>query len=93
MSSKPTPSQIKDYLVKAEVPEEKHQVAMDCLAEAYINSRGLTWAKWKVRLFKARIGYEIDNLWNGKEQAWYPIAGHELKAPLTWSVLPSFSKD
>ena len=37
---------------------------------------------------KARIGYEIDNLWNGTEQAWYPIAGHELRAPLTWSVLP-----
>ena len=37
---------------------------------------------------EARIGYEIDNLWNGKEQAWYPIAGHELRAPLTWPVLP-----
>ena len=37
---------------------------------------------------KARIGYEIDNLWNGTEQAWYPISGHELRAPLTWSVLP-----
>lgn len=37
---------------------------------------------------KARIGYEIDNLWNGKEQAWYPIAGHELRAPVSWSVMP-----
>lgn len=37
---------------------------------------------------EARIGYEIDNLWNGTEQAWYPIPGHELRAPLTWSVLP-----
>ena len=37
---------------------------------------------------EARIGYEIDNLWNGTEQAWYPIAGHELRAPLTWSALP-----
>ena len=33
-------------------------------------------------------GNEIDNLWNGTEQAWYPIAGHELRAPLTWSALP-----
>ena len=37
---------------------------------------------------EARIGYEIDNLWNGAEQAWYPIPGYELKAPLTRSVLP-----
>ena len=40
---------------------------------------------------EARIGYEIDNLWNGAEQAWYPIPGYELKAPLTWSVLPGRS--
>ena len=31
---------------------------------------------------------EADKLWNGTEQAWYPISGHELRAPLTWSVLP-----
>lgn len=31
---------------------------------------------------------EIDNLWNRTEQAWCPIAGHDLRAALTWSVLP-----
>lgn len=35
-----------------------------------------------------RIGYELSNLWNGEEQAWYPIPGYELKAPLTWSIIP-----
>jgi len=39
---------------------------------------------------KTRIGYEITNVWNAQgELAWYPIVGHTLKAPVTWSVLPS----
>ncbi len=40
-----------------------------------------------------RIGYEITNVWNESSglQAWYPIAGHILKAPVTWSVLPKWS--
>jgi hypothetical protein len=40
-----------------------------------------------------RVGYEITNVWNEStgEQAWYPIAGHDLKAPVTWSVLPKWS--
>lgn len=39
-----------------------------------------------------RIGFEIDNVFSGiyAQQAWYPIEGYELKAPVTWSVLPSF---
>ena len=37
---------------------------------------------------RVRVGFEIDNLFQGGVQAWYPIAGHELRAPLTWSVLP-----
>lgn len=38
---------------------------------------------------KKRIGFEITNVWNEKEnlQAWYPIKDHVLKAPVTWSVL------
>ena len=30
-----------------------------------------------------RVGYEVDNARN-----WQPIAGYQLRAPLTWSVLP-----
>lgn len=67
-------------LTTAGVPEALHAQAIACLAEA---------DKWLgVIPVKVRIGYEIDNLWNGTEQAWYPIAGHNLRAPLTWSVLP-----
>lgn len=40
---------------------------------------------------KTRRGFEIDNLFTPSgEQAWYPIAGHELRAPATWSVLPAW---
>lgn len=37
---------------------------------------------------RVRIGYEIDNLFQNGVQAWYPIAGHDMRAPVTWSVLP-----
>jgi hypothetical protein len=39
-----------------------------------------------------RVGYEIDNTWSRKydTQAWFPIKGYTLKAPVTWSVKPSF---
>jgi hypothetical protein len=42
---------------------------------------------------KTRIGYEITNVWNEANnlQAWYPIPGYDLKAPVTWSILPSRS--
>lgn len=41
---------------------------------------------------KTRIGFEINNVWNEGQniQAWYPIPGYELKAPVTWSNLPTF---
>ena len=39
-----------------------------------------------------RIGYEITNVWRESNglQAWYPIPGYDLKAPVTWSVLPKW---
>jgi len=38
---------------------------------------------------RVRLGYEIDNVVRDDgTQLWYPIPGHELRAPLTWSVLP-----
>ncbi len=37
-----------------------------------------------------RIGYEISNLWRESDgaQLWFPIPGKDLRAPVTWSVLP-----
>ena len=39
-----------------------------------------------------RVGFEIDNVFSGiyAPQAWYPIADHELHAPVTWSTVPRF---
>lgn len=39
-----------------------------------------------------RLGYEISNVWHepSGQQAWWPIAGHDLRAPVTWSVLPTW---
>lgn len=39
-----------------------------------------------------RVGYEISNVWHepSGQQAWWPIAGHDLRAPVTWSVLPTW---
>ena len=39
-------------------------------------------------LVPIHIGYEIDNLWRAEDdvQLWYPIPGHDLRAPLTWSL-------
>lgn len=38
---------------------------------------------------KVRVGYEIDNVVRDDgTQLWYPIPGAELRAPVTWSVLP-----
>lgn len=44
---------ITNYLTYAGVPTELHAQAITCLREADRASDGLTWAKWKVRLFKA----------------------------------------
>ncbi|WP_313329471.1 hypothetical protein [Comamonas sp.] len=35
-----------------------------------------------------RVGYEIDNVFRDGVQQWYPIPGFDLRAPLTYSVLP-----
>ncbi|QMV74135.1 hypothetical protein HS961_15525 [Comamonas piscis] len=35
-----------------------------------------------------RVGYEIDNVFRDGVQQWYPIPGYDLRAPLTYSVLP-----
>ncbi|MBV7427269.1 MULTISPECIES: hypothetical protein [unclassified Acidovorax] len=41
---------------------------------------------------RVRVGYEVSNVWSEAKQvqAWYPIAGHDLRAPVTWSVLPAW---
>ena len=41
---------------------------------------------------RRRVGYEIDNITKGPgtPQLWYPLPGYELRAPLTWSVLPKW---
>jgi len=40
---------------------------------------------------RVRVGYELSNVWSEAKgvQAWYPITGHDLRAPVTWSVLPA----
>lgn len=37
-----------------------------------------------------RVGYEISNLWRESDgaQLWFPIPGHDLRAPVSWSVMP-----
>ena len=38
---------------------------------------------------RVRIGYEIDNVMRDDgTQLWFPIPGHDLRAPITWSVIP-----
>lgn len=38
---------------------------------------------------RVRIGYEIDNVMRDDgTKLWYPISGHDLRAPITWSVIP-----
>lgn len=39
---------------------------------------------------KVRVGFEIDNVWRADDgiQNWYPLPGYELRAPVTWSVIP-----
>lgn len=40
----------------------------------------------------SRHGYEIDNLQVAGGQAWYPVAGHDLRAPVTWSTVPRWGQ-
>lgn len=51
----------------------------------------------KIKLFgfipcNLRVGFEIDNVFSGdySPQMWFPVDGYELKAPVTWSIIPSF---
>lgn len=40
-----------------------------------------------------RLGYEIDNTITPQfERAWYPIHGHQLRAPVVWSIVPRIKK-
>ncbi|GAD20974.1 hypothetical protein [Acidovorax sp. MR-S7] len=41
---------------------------------------------------KTRKGFEVDNVFSGPvtPQMWFPIPGYELRAPVTWSVLPQW---
>lgn len=48
-----SPKQITQYLTLCQVPEGLHAQAIDCMAEADRRSTGLTWAKWRTRLFRA----------------------------------------
>lgn len=52
------------------------------LQKKFIGNFGLTY----------RFGYEIGNIWwihgGPPRQGWFPIDGYDLKAPVTWSVLP-----
>lgn len=48
-----SPKQITQYLTLCQVPEGLHAQAIDCMAEADKRSAGLTWAKWRTRLFRA----------------------------------------
>lgn len=45
-------------------------------------------------VLRTRAGFEVDNVFcaPGNAQAWYPIDGHDLRAPATWSVLPGKSE-
>lgn len=43
---------------------------------------------------EGRYGFEVDNVFTGfgGTQGWFPIAGHELRAPATWSTIPRWVK-
>lgn len=50
-------------------------------------------ASWKLIgsiNINTRIGFEVDNVFDPvkRVQLWYPIEGCELRAPVTWSILP-----
>lgn len=40
--------------------------------------------------FKGRFGFEVDNIFWLTGQGWWPIPGAELRAPVTWSLLPQW---
>lgn len=47
---------------------------------------------WGFIPVKVRVGYEIDNLFDTRtnQQMRYALDGEQLKAPVTWSILPDF---
>lgn len=49
---------------------------------------------YKRLYLEGRIGFEVDNVMGGPlaPQLWYPIPGYELRAPVTWSILPRIAK-
>lgn len=61
-----------------------------------VTRNGKVWQiEARTRLFgiipgSVRYGFEIGNVFSGiyEPQAWYPIANHKLKAPVTWSFRP-----
>lgn len=73
------------------------QKRIETAVEAYLNFL-FEHAEWDYRerqefLFipvVVRVGYEISNLWRESDgaQLWFPIPGADLRAPVTWSVLP-----
>lgn len=69
----------------------------DKLTVTVVRSGGAWLLKFTRKLIgklsiKTRVGFEVDNVFSGPlaPQMWYPIAGHELRAPVTWSVLPAW---
>ena len=52
-----------------------------------ITGRTKLWGWLPVKL---RLGFEIDNVFSGVyyPQAWFAIAGYDLRAPVSWSVMP-----
>ena len=54
--------------------------------DAWVITTQRSWFGIPVR---GRYGSEVDNLFTvAGEQAWFPLPGYELRAPVTWSTLP-----
>jgi hypothetical protein len=69
--------------------EDQTVVVFNCGDVWQMNATKKVWGSFGIR---TRIGFEINNVWNEEKnlQAWFPIKDHSLKAPVTWSTLPSF---
>lgn len=68
--------------------EKNHFVKVTCVSGAWIivSSKKLI-GKLNINV---RVGFEVDNIMCGhySPQAWFPIPGFDLKAPVTWSKMP-----
>lgn len=61
-------------------------VGVSCIGDAWLLRVERNYGPLTLRM---RLGYEIDNvMWAVGVQSWYPIPGHELRAPVTWSTTP-----